>query len=680
MTNLKHSKIGRRIVLLVFVAVTLSTVTLAGIFLILQLQENIQTRKESVRATGYVYASAIADYVAAGNSQGVLSVLRSIERVPHVTAAIAFDDQDRQVASLGSSAILVSDIVTGEDGIWQTLYRGSLSSTVDIVRATRLVGRLTIVTDVSSLRNQLHRSILLTLVSALAAGFLGMIVAARLQRRISGPILSLTRAMAHIREARDYATQVAPGGNDETGVLVETFNGMMTEISTRDVALEKLAFFDSLTGLSNRQQFQNDLEQLLTICVNGNKTASLFLLDLDEFKSVNDTYGHTAGDSLLVSVAERFRKEGGSRMKIARLGGDEFAIICPDIGTEAEAMESLAPLVASLSQPVLIHGRQVLTAASGGVAMIPRDGSTVGDLLRRADLALYSAKHEGRGRVHFYRPSLDEEAQLRTELAIDLRQAISGNQLEVHYQPQINLTDGSARSFESLLRWKHPVRGYVSPAVFVPIAESNGLISELGQWVMAESCRQAAEWLAKGFPLRRISVNVSIAQIREADFAHQVEDILRISRLPPSILCLEVTESVFAGGAIRQLRKVLESLKGIGVLLAIDDFGTGYSSMSYLQNMPFDKLKIDRAFVDGADKDSDKRRLLKGMIELGHALDLSICAEGAEKEGEVALLRELKAEQVQGFVFSKPVPAAEIPAVSRRIEESLLVGQRAVAS
>ncbi len=300
--------------------------------------------------------------------------------------------------------------------------------------------------------------------------------------------------------------------------------------------------------------------------------------------------------------------------------------------------------------------------------MIPRDGDTTADLLRRADLALYQAKREGRGRVVFYRPWLDEDVQLTTALAQDLRQAIELGQLEAHYQPQVNIQTGEVDSFESLLRWHHPVHGNVSPAKFIPIAESNGLICSLGHWILRESCRQAKAWMDEGLELRKISVNVSVAQIRQMRFELEVEQILLETRLKPSVLCLEITESLFADTSLVRVQTVLESLKGVGVKLAIDDFGTGYSSLSYLNGLPFDELKIDRAFVSGIGSNPSKHRLLKGMIELSHALDLSVIAEGAETQEEVAVLRGMGAEHVQGYVYSKPVAAAQIPAVVRSIK------------
>jgi len=658
------SRIGRRIVALVLVSVTLSTLTLTGSFLWLQLRDSIASRRAAIQGTGYVFASAIADEVAAGNQQAILNALRSIRRVPDVRQVIAMDGNGREIASLGTAFMLNSDIVDEKSGWYSILTRGWFPVVTDIVKAGKPVGRLLIVADIRSFRSQVAQAAIVTLFAALAAGGLGVAAAVRLQRRISGPIASLTRAMTHIRSARDYSLKVEHESDDETGVLVDAFNGMISEIGYRDESMRRLAHFDPLTGLANRGAFQRHFETVLS----AKSDAVLFLLDLDQFKGINDSYGHSAGDSLLMDVAARFKAECPDNLFLVRLGGDEFAVVATGVAHESEAQTVLAPLLASLLRPVDIFGHQILIGASVGVAMIPRDGNSTADLLRRADLALYHAKREGRGRVVFFRPWLDEDMQLRTALAQDLRQAIELGQLEVHYQPQVNIQTGEVDGFESLLRWRHPVHGEVPPARFIPIAESNGLICSLGHWILRESCRQAKAWIDEGMDLSKMSVNVSIAQIRQARFELEVEQILLETRLAPSVLCLEITESLFADTSLVRVQTVLESLKGVGVKLAIDDFGTGYSSLSYLNGLPFDELKIDRAFVSGIGANASKHRLLKGMIELSHALDLSVIAEGAETEDEVKVLRAMGAEHVQGYVYSKPVAAAEIPAIVRSIK------------
>ena len=536
------SRIGRRIVALVLVSVTLSTMTLTGTFLGLQLRDSIASRRAAIQATGYVFASAIADQVAAGNQVGILNALRSIRRVPDVRQVIAMDGAGREIASLGSASMLESDIVGEKTGWFSVLTRGWFPVMTEIVKAGKPIGRLLIIADVSNLRNQVAQAAIVTLFAALVAGGLGVAAAVRLQRRITRPIASLTRAMTHIRSARDYSLKVEHESDDETGVLVDAFNGMISEIGYRDESMRRLAHFDPLTGLANRGAFQRHFESVLS----ANTASALFLLDLDQFKSVNDSYGHSAGDSLLMDVAARFKEECPENLFLVRLGGDEFAVVATGVATESEAQTVLAPLIASLLRPVDIFGREILIGASVGVAMIPRDGNSTADLLRRADLALYHAKREGRGRVVFYRPWLDEDMQLRAVLALDLRQAIELGQLEAHYQPQVNIQTGEVDGFESLLRWTHPVHGEVSPSKFIPIAESNGLICSLGHWILRESCRQTKAWIDEGFNIRKISVNVSIAQIRQARFELEVEEILLETRLPPSVLCLEITESLFA--------------------------------------------------------------------------------------------------------------------------------------
>ena len=671
MNIFEMSRIGRRIVALVLVSVTLSTMTLTGSFLWFQLRDSIASRRAAVQATGYVFASAIADQVAAGDQVGILNALRSIRRVPDVRQVIAMDDAGREIASLGTATMLQGDIVGEKTGWFSVLTRGWFPVVTEIIKSGKPVGRLLIVADVSDFRNQVAQAAILTLVAALLAGGVGVAAAVRLQRGISGPVASLTRAMTHIRGARDYSLKVEHESDDETGILVDAFNGMISEIGYRDESMRRLAHFDPLTGLANRGAFQGHLESILSHAEIMEAGAVLFVIDLDQFKGINDSYGHSAGDSLLMDVASRFKAECPDNLFLVRLGGDEFAVVATGVATESEAQTVVAPLIASLLRPVDIFGHQILIGASVGIAMIPRDGDTTSDLLRRADLALYQAKREGRGRVVFYRPWLDEDMQFRTTLAQDLRQAVALGQLKVNYQPQVKIQTGEVDGFESLLRWNHPVHGDIPPSQFIPIAESNGLICSLGHWIMRESCRQAKAWIDEGLDIRKISVNVSIAQLRQTRFELEVEQILLDTRLAPSVLCLEITESLFADTSLARVQTVLETLKGVGVKLSIDDFGTGYSSLSYLNGLPFDELKIDRAFVSGIGSNASKHRLLKGMIELSHALDLPVVAEGAETEDEVAVLRKMGADQVQGYVYSRPIAAAEVPAVVQSIKASL---------
>ncbi len=658
-------RIGQKIVALVVLAIVLAVLTLSGSFLYLQVNQGLDAKRQSIEATGYVFAAAIADPVAAGDRQAVLRTLRSIRRVPDVRFASVLDRSGNELASLGNASMLGSDTVQAQSNWLALLTRGWFPVAIDIIRGGEPVGRLVIYSNIGGLREQLAWTVFLTIVSAIASAGFAVLAALRLQGRISQPIVALTRAMTRVREARDYSASVNHVANDETGQLVEAFNGMISEINYRDTALTQLAYFDPLTGLGNRRTFAERLDAVITSANSGGPPAALVFLDLDRFKSVNDSYGHTVGDSLLMDVAARFAACDG-RHSVMRLGGDEFAVIIEGAGTDDAVHLAIAPYMASLFGIIEIAGRHIQTGLSAGAALIPRDGDAAADVMRRADLALHEAKRRGRSRLEMFRPALEDDVRARTELALELATALHAGQFEVHYQPQVDLA-GGAVSFEALARWKHPTRGYVSPAIFVPLAESEGLIARLGGVILRESCRQMRTWCLANESVGVISVNVSIAQLNDPDFPELVQRTLAETGLAPDRLCLEVTESLFAGNNLGAIRDTLHTLKSLGISLAIDDFGTGYSSLSYLHGFPFDKLKIDRAFVRDVHLDASRQRLLRGIVELSHALGLGVVAEGAETPAELAVLRSLAVDTVQGYVFAKPLPAAEAMAAARKL-------------
>ena len=664
------SRIGRRIASLVALSVLMSILTITSLLVWFQVRESIENKKEGLRATGYVYAAAIADSVVNGDSQQATSVLRSIARVPDVLYAAALDAQGRALATMGNATFLQQDIIFEEQGTLAMLTKGTLPVAVDIVRGGESIGRLILIADVRPVRSKLFWTLFATAMAAIIASIFGAAIAIPLQRRVTTPILSLIKAMRDIKDARHYTTKVDHKADDETGDLVETFNQMISEISYRDSALEKLAFFDPLTGLPNRQYFQRHIDDVLGNSGGSEIRAALYLLDLDEFKQINDAFGHTAGDALLMSVAATLKREAMDDCKLARLGGDEFVIIAENISSESEAQARLAPFIAAFYQPIRIPEHEIYVSTSVGVVMIPRDGNSSDELMRRADLALYSAKRQGPGLVHFFHPAMDASVKARTETAQDLHQAIINNEFETHYQPQFDLKTGEVYGFESLIRWKHPERGFIPPDQFIPVAENTGLIGKIGRWILHDSCTRGRTWLDDGHGEREISVNISVVQLLHADFHKEVKTVLRETGFPAYLLCLELTESLFIGKSIGKARVVLEDLKSLGVSLALDDFGTGYSSLSYLEKLPFDKIKIDRSFVSGIETDANKRSLLKGIISLAHALGRITVVEGAETSGEVHLLRELGADIVQGYALSRPLVADQAIAAAQTISKN----------
>lgn len=437
--------------------------------------------------------------------------------------------------------------------------------------------------------------------------------------------------------------------------------------------LEKLAYHDPLTGLANRTLFHRRVNDALGRCARTGEIGALLLLDLDRFKDVNDTLGHAVGDALLVKVAHLLARTLGNAHFVARLGGDEFAVLLEGLSDEEETEAIASEIVRVISGMTVLDRIEVSVGTSIGIAMLLDHGRTSDELLRSADLALYRAKEEGRGRYKVFEVGMDEAVQDKVALALDLRNALANDDgLSVHYQPQIDLSTGRVIGYEALIRWNHPVRGNVPPDVFIPIAESSHLICDVGYWVMRQAALQAKQWLDAGVPTPTIAVNVSAAQIWNSDLVSDVSSVLAESGLPSHLLCLELTESLLMDQNESRVRNVLKSLKEFGVTLALDDFGTGYSSLGYLTQLPFDKLKIDRIFIDGVNNSQRSTELLRGIIALGRGLGMITIAEGAETQEEIAVLRELGCDQVQGFFFARPTPADEALAFALRMDAGAL--------
>lgn len=456
--------------------------------------------------------------------------------------------------------------------------------------------------------------------------------------------------------------------------------GTLQDISERKDAerrLEAMAYTDPLTGLANRVSLHHELDNRLVEASEAGSSSLLMLLDLDRFKEVNDSLGHAAGDALLVAVAARLRAVLGDKSFIARLGGDEFAVVDPRSASECEALSD--SLIAALTAPFTVEETEVHVGVSIGVALLPRDGSTAAQLLGHADLALYQAKDEGRGRMARFRAELTARAVTRATLSTDLRHAIGNGELEAFGQVQLSLGTGKVAGIEALLRWNHPSRGCIKPSEFIPIAETTGRICALGDWVLNAACAGLRDWIQRGTN-RRMSVNVSAAELRDPGYVRRFEDTVSRHGLTPHNIKLEVTESIFVSPDFTRASRFLHELREMGVQLALDDFGTGYSSLGYLARLPVAELKIDRIFVSGVDQDAEKLKLLEGIVGLGRGLGMSLVAEGAETAAEVDVLRRLKLDVVQGYFFSRPVPIQTAPFEAARVEMAAVGARLAIAS
>jgi diguanylate cyclase (GGDEF)-like protein/PAS domain S-box-containing protein len=448
-----------------------------------------------------------------------------------------------------------------------------------------------------------------------------------------------------------FGRRVSFEGRD--GYLVAVVD--ITERRKAEARIAYMAHHDGLTNLPNRELYQERLKQALEQDTSGNKRVAVLCVDLDLFKNVNDSFGHPMGDRLLRLVADRLRSQVRGGNIAARLGGDEFAVILASDVSPNEASDFAAWLIKTLSACYEIDGIEVVIGASIGIALSPGDGDTSEELMRNADMALYRAKSDGGGVHRFFEREMDRQAQKRRDMELDLRRAFANGEFELHYQPLVDLAADRISGFESLLRWRHPDKGMISPADFIPVAEDIGLIVALGEWVLREACTEAVKWPADV----KVAVNLSPVQFRSRNLVQVVISALAHSGLSPTRLELEITESLFLAETEANLA-ILHQLRELGVSISMDDFGTGYSSLSYLRSFPFDKIKIDRSFVKDLADRPDCVAIVRAISGLGRSLNITTTAEGVETTDQLDWLRAEGCDEVQGFLFSAARPAAEV--------------------
>jgi diguanylate cyclase (GGDEF)-like protein len=429
----------------------------------------------------------------------------------------------------------------------------------------------------------------------------------------------------------------------------------ITEQRQSEVKIEYMAHHDALTDLPNRVLLNERLEQALSQSVHRQEMLAVHHLDLDQFKAVNDTFGHPAGDKLLKMVADRLRGLTRETDTIARMGGDEFVVVHAPIADPAETTALAQRIIALISQPFDLDGHQVTIGASIGIAVGPSDGLRPDLLLRNADLALYRAKDDGRGTFRFFEPAMDLQMQTRRIMERDLRKALPAGEFELHYQPVVNLASGDISGFEALIRWNHPSKGMISPAAFIPLAEETGFIVPIGEWVIREACATAAKWPGD----LSVAVNISAAQFRSCGLMQVIVGALATSGLRPSRLEIEITETVLLQNRETTLA-VLRQLRELGIRIAMDDFGTGYSSLTYLQCFPFDKIKIDRSFVKDITENAGSLNIVRAVAALARGMGMTATAEGVETREQLDMITSEGCNEMQGFLFSRPLPAHEI--------------------
>ncbi|WP_430962143.1 putative bifunctional diguanylate cyclase/phosphodiesterase [Pseudomonas syringae] len=463
---------------------------------------------------------------------------------------------------------------------------------------------------------------------------------------------------------------------NELGIWVTTANQLLASIERNthlrheaENSLLRMAQYDFLTGLPNRQQLQQQLDKILVDAGRLQRRVAVICVGLDDFKGINEQFSYQTGDQLLLALADRLRSHSGRLGALARLGGDQFALVQADIEQPYEAAELAQNILDDLEAPFALDDQEIRLRATIGITLFPEDGDSTEKLLQKAEQTMTLAKSRSRNRYQFYIASVDSEMRRRRELEKDLREALPRDQLYLVYQPQISYRDHRVVGVEALIRWQHPEHGLVPPDLFIPLAEQNGTIIAIGEWVLDQACRQLREWHDQGFTDLRMAVNLSTVQLHHAELPRVVNNLLQIYRLPPRSLELEVTETGLMEDISTAAQHLL-SLRRSGALIAIDDFGTGYSSLSYLKSLPLDKIKIDKSFVQDLIDDDDDATIVRAIIQLGKSLGMQVIAEGVETLAQEAYIISEGCHEGQGYLYSKPLPARELLAYLKQSQRS----------
>lgn len=476
-------------------------------------------------------------------------------------------------------------------------------------------------------------------------------------------VLAVNRRLASLVKKKTLELQLTNekliAEQDELMATEEELRQQYEQLSENEEKLQYIAYYDGLTGLPNRAYFAYKLKSLLQIPQSQVKALAVMLIDFDNFKNINDTLGHEFGDEVLIIASKNLKECIGKSDIIFRFGGDEFVIVKNNGNEEKELVECAESILNIFGKSLIVNEQQVYITASIGIACFPDDGTNSRELLKAAETAMYKAKENGRNSYEFFRPFFFDNILRITELEKELRKAIENDEFTVYYQPQVDTITGKVNAVEALIRWNNPVRGYVSPAEFIPLAEDTGLIVRIGEWVVRKACIQNVIWKEKGIKDVCISVNISEVQLRQQDFISKISSIFEETGTDPNYIEFEITESAMMKSMERNI-EILKKLRSMGIKIALDDFGTGYSSLNYLRTLPLDNLKIDKSFIDNICTNPDEESIIDGIIFLAHKMKLKVIVEGVENENQFMLLRLKNCDKIQGYYFSKPVNSEEV--------------------
>lgn len=610
----------------------------------------------------------------------------------NIAAAVMFGDVETGEEVLSAFAVdaaVLSAMVRSNDELFVEYYSNGLSPQTDFTESDihffntpieidgEEIGDITVLVSFLNLNFRVYRIIGFSVITFFVAIAIASVISYRLQRTISEPILELRDFADSVATNSDYKSRIKLTSDDEIGDLAEAFDHMLDQIEHRDNHLEKQvrqrtaelekladefrhrAFHDSLTGLPNRALLNERFGSIISHAKRTKTLIGTLLLDLDNFKTINDTLGHDFGDELLKLIAHRIQTVIRGEDIISRIGGDEFVVMVQDISSP-EDLEAIADnILTELRKDIVLFDQRIKSSVSIGGALYPRDGTDLLALKRNSDLAMYSAKESGKNQYRLFGKDMTDMSNQRLVVQNDLQSAIENGELEVYYQPKIDTSTNLASGCEALVRWHHPKEGFLNPDEFIPFAEENGLIKPLDHYVIRNVCQQIAQWKELGLITLPVAVNLSGLHFQNEEIIETLETSLTESNISSDMLEIELTEAILIDDPDRALR-ILKKIRAMSIKVSLDDFGTGYSSLSYLRSLPIDIVKLDKSFINRIAKNRQDLAITQGIVALAKSLNLGVVAEGVESKEQLSLLIDMGCEQIQGYYFSKPCPANSI--------------------